>query len=113
MRRSDESIKVLDTTLFMGATQITLTSRNAITTMMYANYLTTANVAFQVMVNSFKPPHWNVCTAADIETWAVHKSMKAHWIAQYKQESKRFYARLKWSIFHPCHHFTLKALEDM
>ena len=115
VRRCDETIKVLDKKLFIGARRMTITSRNAIPRMIQANFLTSPHVAFLMMLGMFKrnPGSWYVCSDEDIEIWAEHKDIKKHWLAQYKEEDRKFYHTLKWSIFHPCHHWTMNALADM
>ena len=76
--------------------------------MIQANFLTTAPVAFMMMFGMLKrnPGSWYVCSDEDIELWAEHKDIRKHWLAQYKEEDRKFYHTLKWSIFHPCHHWT-------
>jgi hypothetical protein len=115
VRRSDDNIKLLDKILFSGARRMTVTARNAIPRMILANFLTTAPVAFGMMLGMFKrnPGSWYVCSDEDIEIWAEHKDIRKHWLAQYKEEDRKFYHTLKWSIFHPCHHWTMNALADM
>ena len=115
VRRCDDTIKILDKKLFIGARRMTITSRNAISRMIYVNFLAPAHVAFPVMLSMFKrnPGSWYVCSDEDIEIWAEHKDIKRHWLAQYKEEHRKFYHTLKWSIFHPCHHWTMNALADM
>lgn len=114
--RTLETTKDLDRKLFNGATQLSLSARNCIPRMIYGCYLKNAEDAFSKVCSLFFATY-SVCLEERVDEWAVFstgsRTQKALWIAQYKEEFRRFYLLLKVSVFHPSHHFTESALVDM
>ena len=114
--RSIETTKDLDRKLFNGATQLSLSARNCIPRMIYACYLRNADEAFSKVCSVFIGTY-SICSEEKVNEWAAFstgsRTQKALWIAQYKEDFRRFYLLLKVSIFHPSHHFTESALVDM